>query len=221
MTIKVRRCIPPCRQRWSGVTLISLLVGMAISMMVILAALGLFQRMVKTTVDARKDAQFNAQRNASFVSAGLVVQSAGFGIADAVWGTHGMVLKDLVWDTQKQKLTGQNSADGQGNAVVWSDNVAGAVQCRLLWAPAVGGGLRMLGPVACTDATSWASLPWGTPYSLDRVPQGTITLVQGTATCAPFGIGVAAAQVRLTFNASSSNGQSLSTSMCLANMRAS
>lgn len=221
MTITVRRYIAPYSQRGAGVTLISLLVGMAISMMVILAALGLFQRMVKTTVEARKDAQFNAQRNASFVSAGLLVQSAGFGIVDAVWGKHGMLLQNLVWDAGSLKLTGQNSTDGQGNAVVWSDNISGVSQCRLLWSPAQVGGLRMLGPVACTDATNWASLPWGTPYSLDRVPQGTITLVQSKATCAPFGIGPATDQVWLAFNASSSNGQSLSTSVCLTNMKAS
>lgn len=211
-----------CRMwRPRGVTLISLLVGLAISMLVILAALSLFQRMVKTTVNARQDAQSNAQRNASFVSAGLILQSAGFGIADAVWGTHGMVLKDLAWDAEHQRLTGQNSADGQGNAVVWSDNITGASQCRVLWAPAQGGGLRLLGPVACANVTAWSSLAWGTPRSLDRVPQGAITLAQSTATCAPFGIGPATEQVRLTFSATSSSGQVLHTSICLANMRAS
>ena len=152
-------------RRPRGVTLISLLVGLAISMLVILAALSLFQRMVKTTVNARQDAQSNAQRNASFVSAGLILQSAGFGIADAVWGTHGMVLKDLAWDAEHQRLTGQNSADGQGNAVVWSDNITGALQCRVLWAPAQGGGLRLLGPVACANVTAWSSLAWAAATS--------------------------------------------------------
>lgn len=209
-----------CR-RYVGVTLISLLVGLAISMMVILAALGLFQRMAKTTVDARKDAQFNAQRNASFVSAGLLVQSAGFGIADAVWGTHGLVLSDLKWNAANNQLTGQNSTNGEGNAVVWSDNSSGVSLCRLLWAPAQDGGLRILGPVACPNVTGWASLDWGPPHNLDRAPQGTITLVQMAATCAPFGIGPVTDKVRLTFNANSSNGQSLSTSVCLVNMRAS
>lgn len=220
MKIKVHRHIAAYRKHWAGVTLISLLVGLAISMMVILAALGLFQRMVKTTVDARKDAQFNAQRNASFVSAGLLVQSAGFGIADAVWGTHGLVLTDLKWNAEHNQLTGQNSTNGEGNAVVWSDNSSGVSLCRLLWAPAQDGGLRILGPVACPNVTGWASLDWGTPHNLDRAPQGTITLVQMAATCAPFGIGPATEQVRLTFNANSSNGQSLSTSFCLANMKA-
>lgn len=204
-----------------GVTLISLLVGLAISMLVILAALSLFQRMVKTTVSARLDAQSNAQRNASFVAAGFLLQSAGFGIEDAVWGTHGMVLKDLVWDSDSQRLTGQDSAKGQGNGVVWSENTSGTPQCRVLWAPAQGGGLRLLGPVACANVTAWSSLAWGTPRSLDRVPQGAITLVQSAATCAPFGIGPATDQVRLTFSATSSSGQVLHTSICLANMRAS
>ncbi|MDH1767666.1 hypothetical protein N5D37_18940 [Comamonas aquatica] len=209
MTLKVHRYIAVRHPRWAGVTLISLLVGLAISMMVILAALGLFQRMVKTTVDARKDAQSNAQRNASFLSAGLLVQSAGFGIADAVWGTHGMVLEDLEWDAASLKLTGQNSTDGQGNAVVWSDNISGVSQCRLLWskitpptqnkADPAGSDLRLFGPEPCVDATEWRSLEWHEVRHVSWTPNTAVTMQQDEATCVPFGVKVPdTQQVRIT-----------------------
>lgn len=210
MTIKVRRCISPCRQQWAGVTLISLLVGMAISMMVILAALGLFQRMVKTTVDARKDAQFNAQRNASFVTAGLQLQSAGFRIADAVWGKHGILLKDLAWNADNLKLTGQNSTTGLGHAVVWSEaNSSGVTECRLLWskieaptqskADPAGSDLRLFGPELCDDATKWSSLEWRAVRRVSWMPNTAVTMQQDQSTCVPFGVKVAdAQQARIT-----------------------
>lgn len=198
------------RQRCAGVTLISLLVGLAISMMVILAALGLFQRMVKTTVEARKDAQSIAQRNTSFVTTGLQLQSAGFRIPDAVWGTHGMLLQNLAWDAESLKLTGQNSNDGLGHAFVWSEeNTNGVTECRLLWskitpatqnkADPAGSDLRLFGPELCDDATKWSSLKWKEVRRVSWTPNTAVTMQQDQATCVPFGVKVAdAQQARIT-----------------------
>lgn len=195
----MRRWAGSRMRRPRGVTLISLLVGLGISMLVILAALSLFQRMVKTTVDARQDAQSTAQRNASFLSAGLILQSAGFGIADAVWGTHGMVLKDLAWDAEHQRLTGQNSADGQGNAVVWSDRITGASQCWVLWAVQASGELRLFGPELCEDVTDWSSMNWHMARNVSKMLGAVVTMQEDVASCTPFGVNAAEVQqVRIT-----------------------
>lgn len=210
----------PPRKNSSGVTLIGLLVGLAISMTVILAALGLFQRVVKVTVDARQDAQTNAQRNADFVAAALLVQSAGFGISGAVWGTHGVLLQQVEWNPESQQFSGHVSNDMHGNAIVWSENLTGVPQCSLLWAAAHIGGLRLAGPVACTDATQWASLDWGSFRNINNTTRAAVTLQQDVSACAPFGIGPATEQARITFSANSSSGQAMRTSVCLANVKA-
>ena len=48
---------PPAPLRQRGITLISLMTGLAISMVLVLATLMLFQRMVRATTAARIDAQ--------------------------------------------------------------------------------------------------------------------------------------------------------------------
>ena len=57
---------PSTRQR--GTTLISLMIGLAISMIVVLATMMLFQRTSRVTGEARRDAQADAQRSARHAS---------------------------------------------------------------------------------------------------------------------------------------------------------
>ena len=224
---------PPAPLRQRGITLISLMTGLVISMVLVLATLMLFQRMVRATTAARIDAQADAQRTAAFLSAGIAAQEAGYGIDAAQAGTHLVVLTNAA--LADSALSGTPASLGAtGNAVVWAENATGARRCSALLAPSLSdkGGLRKLGPVPCDNAAAFATLAWTTALPLLDAPTTpvadppTAPLVAITwreAACTPFGIaaGTGAPKVLLTLTAANSNGVVLETSQCLANVSAS
>ena len=220
---------PPAPLRQRGITLISLMTGLAISMVLVLATLMLFQRMVRATTAARSDAQADAQRTAAFLSAGIAAQEAGYGIDAAQAGTHLVVLKDAKLDGSTLSGTlaspGTPASPGDiGNAVVWAENATGARRCSALLAPSGSGqgGLRKLGPVPCADAAAFSALAW-TALPLSDAPAAPVAVTWQAAACTPFGIaaGTGAPKVLLTLTAANSNGVVLETSQCLANVSAS
>ena len=92
--MKRRAALPPAalpRQR--GATLISLMVGLVISMLVTVATLMLYKNLVRATGDSRVNAQFDAQRSAALLMSGMTLQDAGFGIDDPQVGEHLITLK--------------------------------------------------------------------------------------------------------------------------------
>ena len=221
---------PPAPLRQRGITLISLMTGLAISMVLVLATLMLFQRMVRATTAARSDAQADAQRSAAFLSAGIAAQEAGYGIDAAQAGTHLVVLTSAA--LADSALSGAPASLGAtGNAVVWAENATGARRCSALLAPSGSGqgGLRKLGPVPCADAAAFATLEWRTALPLMDAPTTPVAdppaapLVASTwqaAACTPFGIaaGTGAPKVLLTLTAANTNGVELESSQCLANV---
>lgn len=219
----------PLRQR--GITLISLMTGLVISMVLVLATLMLFQRMVRATTAARIDAQADAQRTAAFLSAGIAAQEAGYGIDAAQAGTHLVVLEDAKLDgstlsgTSVSQGRTPNIVDHNGYAVVWAEKATGATGdplCSALLAPSLSdkGGLRKLGPVPCADAAAFSALAW-TALPLSDAPAAPVTITWREAACTPFGIAAgtgAPEKVLLTLTAANSNGVVLETSQCLANV---
>ena len=211
---------PPAPLRQRGITLISLMTGLVISMVLVLATLMLFQRMVRASTAARMDAQADAQRAAAFLSAGIAAQEAGYGIDAAHAGTHLVVLKDAKLDGST--LSGTSvSLGATGNAVVWAENATGARRCSALLAPSGSGqgGLRKLGPVPCADAAAFSALAW-TALPLSDAPAAPVAITWRAAACTPFGIaaGTGAPKVLLTLTAANSNGVELESSQCLANV---
>ena len=226
---------PPAPLRQRGITLISLMTGLVISMVLVLATLMLFQRMVRATTAARSDAQADAQRSAAFLSAGIAAQEAGYGIDAAHAGTHLVVLKnaalvDSVLSGEPVPLGASADLDPDlhpGYAVVWAENATGATgdpRCSALLAPSPSdkGGLRKLGPVPCADAAAFSALAW-TALPLSDAPAAPVAVTWRAAACTPFGIaaGTGAPKVLLTLTAANSNGVVLETSQCLANVSAS
>ena len=225
---------PPAPLRQRGITLISLMTGLVISMVLVLATLMLFQRMVRATTAARIDAQADAQRTAAFLSASIAAQEAGYGIDAAQAGTHLVVLTNAALDGST--LSGTSASLGTtGNAVVWAENATGTQRCSALLAPSLSdkGGLRKLGPVTCANAAAFSTLEWTTALPLLDAPTTPVAdppaapLVAITwreAACTPFGIAAgtgAPEKVLLTLTAANSNGVQLETSQCLANVSAS
>ena len=218
---------PSTRQR--GTTLISLMIGLAISMIVVLATMMLFQRTSRVTGEARRDAQADAQRSAAFLAANMALQEAGYGINAAQTGTHLVVLRGA--QLTGTALTGTPVAVGatDGTAVVWAENTTGTTRCSGLLAsngnePA---GLRKLGPATCTDASNFAAVAWSS-QALSKTP---VTFKWEAASCSSFGIapitpastpasgaGAGTQQVLLTLSSVNSNGVTLQTSQCLTNI---
>ena len=236
---------PPAPLRQRGITLISLMTGLAISMVLVLATLMLFQRMVRASTAARIDAQADAQRTAAFLSAGIAAQEAGYGIDAAQAGTHLVVLTnaalaDSVLSGEPVLLGASADLDPDlhpGYAVVWAEKATGATgdpRCSALLAPSLSdkGGLRKLGPVTCANAAAFSDLDWtATALPLMDAPTAPIadapaaplvTITWREAACTPFGIaaGTGAPKVLLTLTAANSNGVVLETSQCLANVSA-
>jgi len=71
---------PGVNHRSYGMSLISLMIGMLISMIGILAGFILYQNMVKVTLQTRTDAAQDGQLASAMLSLQLELQSAGFGI---------------------------------------------------------------------------------------------------------------------------------------------
>ena len=223
---------PPAPLRQRGITLISLMTGLVISMVLVLATLMLFQRMVRASTAARIDAQADAQRTAAFLSAGIAAQEAGYGIDAAHAGTHLVVLTNAA--LADSALSGTPASLGAtGNAVVWAENATGARRCSALLAPSGSGqgGLRKLGPVTCANAAAFSDLDWTatvlplmdarTAPVADAPAAPLVAITWRAAACTPFGIAAgtgAPEKVLLTLTAANSNGVVLETSQCLANV---
>ena len=222
---------PPAPLRQRGITLISLMTGLVISMVLVLATLMLFQRMVRASTAARMDAQADAQRSAAFLSAGIAAQEAGYGIDAAQAGTHLVVLTNAA--LADSALSGTPASLGAtGNAVVWAENATGARRCSALLAPSPSdkGGLRKLGPVTCANAAAFSDLDWTatalplmdarTAPVADAPAAPLVAITWRAAACTPFGIaaGTGAPKVLLTLTAANSNGVELESSQCLANV---
>lgn len=77
-----------CRHGQQGMTLISLMVGLLLSMISILAAFTLYKSLVQVSIESRTDALQDGQLASAMLSLQLEVQSAGYGIASDEPGTH-------------------------------------------------------------------------------------------------------------------------------------
>lgn len=212
----------PSFARQRGVSLISLMIGLVISMIVVVGALALFQNTAKRTATARQDVLSDAQRTSSFLSAGLSLQDAGFGITTPTAGTHLVWLRNATISGTTLSGTaisaGTALTAGVPYALIWAENITGTVRCSGILAPLTGG-LRKLGPVNCTNAAAWSSLAW-TNSLLSDTPATPVTIRLETVNCQPFGITTNEGTLRVTFSANNSNGVALSASQCLINFSA-
>lgn len=176
---------PPRRplhaRRPRGVTLISLMVGLLISMVVVVSALMLYQNLVRAAGSSRVGATGDAQRSAALLSAGLVLQDAGFGIAAPSLSDDLRVLSGASISAAG-RLSGTalactemdhcpNPGTAQANAILWRQNLTpqepnSGYQCAALLAPHGDSAQTLLKlsapPTPGTDCElgQWASLTW-------------------------------------------------------------
>lgn len=87
--------------------MISLMVGLVISMIVCVGLMVVFRNAVKVATDSKTYSTNDNQMNSSLVSAGMLVQEAGYGISSPTLGTHLVMVSGVT-------CTGSGSSSGSG-----------------------------------------------------------------------------------------------------------
>jgi len=224
--------MPPTRSRQGGESLISLMVGLLLSMVVALAMLSMYKVSARYGGQAGQDAAADAQLTAALLRTGLAVQDAGYGIASASLGTQLVVLSGAALNGRA--LSGSTVATGSsGNAVLWAMNTTGTAQCAGLLFKATnggGGGLFFLGPVACStgSVSDWSSLSWTATRWADRPAyqasntynQTAISFSVASTACKPFGVTASSGNVVWTLASTNRSGAPLAEQQCLFNFKA-
>lgn len=199
-----------------GLSLISLMVGLTISMLVILATLSTYKATVGITVGAGQDARLNGQLTSGVLAAQINLQSAGFGIEAPAYGTNLVVLTGAAFGNGN--TLGSGSTAAEGNAVVWdwdTDPPGGPRKCGLLIHP-LGGGLQYATAANCSQAGDWNTITWSTPVVLvENAPDVSITTQSGA--CSPFGTGSSIGNLSVRIKTTNSNAVTAFHSVCLGN----
>jgi len=228
----VHSAMPSLNKAPKGESLISLMVGLLISVVVALAMLSMFKVTSRYGGQAGQDAAADAQLTSALLRAGLAAQDAGFGIATPTLGTHLKVIAAATLTGSALSGTAANST-GSGNGVVWAMTTNGSTQCAGLYfkdASDGSGGLYYLGPVACSagDVSGWNTMTWTSArwadrpanQSADAYSQTAIGFTLASASCKPFGLdGSSSGTVMLTVSGTNRSAQILAEKQCLFNFK--
>lgn len=231
-----------------GATLISTMIGLLLGLFAVLSVMTLYKTQVNQTFQTRTNTSIDGQVAAALMTTQLEVQRAGFGVevvaavspavtpnsclGTATAGPNGTANTDVVL-LSGATLTGNTLAGTAqtigmtavtGNAVVWhSVDASAASTCSGLIA--VGGGLKLLPSVTCTDATTWASWTWTAASVQDVVVPGTLSAGKAMAfsakmaSCTPFGRGTLSSVLELTTSVGQSvNNITSSAISCIPNI---
>jgi len=139
--MKPRPVPAAARLRQTGQSLISMMVGLVISLITIAAMLTLYKTMVGVSNEASVAARRDGQVSAGLLAAQIELQSAGFGV-----------------DPAAAPLASRLSISNDGKQVAWHYNDGANDMCAGLWVDA--NGIYRLRPVTgCVDAAAaaWAA----------------------------------------------------------------
>ncbi|NHQ86419.1 hypothetical protein HA050_09860 [Iodobacter sp. HSC-16F04] len=199
----------------SGVSLISMLVGITISLITALAMLTLFRHSIKITADTTQISKQDAERTSAMTIAPILLQDAGFGINNARVSDNIIALKGAAFSASK--LSGTVAASGEtANALVWLRNLGTNFQCSALFA-VPGKGLLLLGPINCTGLSTWSTASWATAKPLASLGTFNFVLSNTAGTCSQFGY-ASPGRATVTIQSNNAIGQSVSSQSCLSNL---
>ncbi len=227
----------------TGLSLVSLMVGMAISMFAVLGALALYRSTTQTVFGegglVRSSLQ-DGQLASGLLSAQIALQGAGYGITAPASGTHLLLLSNALLNPDSLTLTGTvvpiGAAAKSGNALVWVANPglsanSADYRCLGLVSDATTRAFYMIqSSAACQPLTTqWNKITWLRRTLVDaNVQAQPVTLgVQNASNCWPYGAvpktissfdpPAASVMVRLGYSGSVT-GASNTYSSCLANL---
>ncbi|KHK48902.1 hypothetical protein PI87_27465 [Ralstonia sp. A12] len=197
--------------RQQGISLISLMVGQVVSLLVILAMLGLFRAVSRNVFDPDTGMQPRAiqdrQVGSALLTAQSMLQSAGFGIPSPSVNTHFILVNGVVvsgaggtstLQTAGAMLEPIGSTSAIGNAIFWESNPSqssstAAWSCQGLASNQATGALYSLQAAGGCDllSTTWAAQQWTiTRLVADiQLPTPITFAVAGThnSPCWPYG----------------------------------
>jgi Tfp pilus assembly protein PilE len=175
----------------SGTTLISLLIGLLIAMLCILALLSSYRTIVKTGVESRIAATHDTQLQAALTTAQMMLQNAGFGLQ----GSNNLLTTTI--------QVGSKTI----SAVLWRYNNGTNIVCQGLADVESSDnkkrrfilleGFENDSSAPCNGTLNLASFKWKVQstlanledYSSDKSNPKQITFSQTTSACTPFGAG--------------------------------
>ncbi|MEA1052389.1 prepilin-type N-terminal cleavage/methylation domain-containing protein [Lamprobacter modestohalophilus] len=194
-----------------GFSLVSVMVGLVISLLAILGMMNLYAVMGKLAAESGGFAQMTGDRAAAVLAATQAMQAAGYGIADAEADAHLRLCANLI-PAGNGDLAGNCGTANSGNALLWRTD---GTLCEGLYITAAGG-LELLSPTSCGStgfSTTWSSAQ-RTPLYTPQVPgeeafaspvAGAVftTFALVDTPCSPFGVGdpvAGSVRVRLEFH---------------------
>lgn len=214
--------------RQTGVSLISLMIGLLISMVALLGMLSLYGTVVKSTVQSTRDARVAGDRSSALLMAGVQLQGAGYGIDSATRGADLVLLAGAALaENGASGLSGGTSVtgSGDGNTLIWRTRPDGVnTWCSGLHAPssAEQAGLYLLQSQPCSSLTSpdeWKVHPLLIDNS-DAVDSGLpvrISLTEhGASGCSALGI-AGAGGISASLHMVDRNGNQITSTTCLLN----
>lgn len=196
-------CLYSPRWHQAGVSLVSLMVGMAISMFAVLGALALYRSTTQTVFGdgglVRSSVQ-DGQLASGLLSAQIALQGAGFGIASPTSGAHLLLISNALLNPDTLKLSGTVETIGavakSGNALVWLANPGLSAnnadyRCHGLVSDATSKAFYLIqSSGACHPLTTqWSSITWLRRTLVDaHVQAQAISLnVRNASNCWPYG----------------------------------
>lgn len=212
-------------RRQKGVSLLSLMIGLLISMIAILGMMSLFSTAVKNTTQSSRDARITGERTSGLLVASMHLQSAGYGVTNTNRADHLLLLSSATFSNKR--ISGTTiGGDGTGNALVWMNNPGAQNQCTGLYAPAGADekGLYELTAKNCTSITDAIGSDWEVrrlifdQKDIQNPLAVTIKLTTHDATSPCKGFGIAGSgNTSITLNAAEASGQNIDSTTCLLN----
>lgn len=202
-----------------GFTIVELMVGLAVSMIIVLAMMTLFKNTSRsvygkgtdTTASVRglmPSARQDGQLATALLTLQNKLQSAGFGISSAALNTNIVLITGatLSGTTLSGTNTAISTSDASGNALLWESNLdypTGSSTCHGILSDSTTRAVYLLeatAPTPCNSLkTNWntSTIVWSTKTLIEPnlLPSAiTLTAKQGTG-CSPYGISIQASSV--------------------------
>lgn len=174
-------------KRQLGTTLISLLIGLLVAMLCIIAVLISYRTIVKTGVESRIAATHDAQLQIGLTTAQMFLQNAGFGLE----GSNNLLITNI-------KIANKNIP-----AVLWRYRDGINITCQGLADTESSDGKKRIFVLLesnspCNDTLNLDGFNWEVEsilanledYSQDESNPKQISFEKISTTCTPFGVGI-------------------------------
>lgn len=203
-------------KRQRGISLVSLLVGMVISLVTTIGLLQIYHQSLKVTTGSVSSNINDSQLASILLRTGDAVADAGYGITTPTFGTHIVALTGA--SLSGSTLSGTVAAAGvAANAVVWATLTGAQIQCAGFLVPA-SGGLIYLTPANCTNAAAYGAVAWSsTTVNTTTSASTTFTLTQQS--CQPYGITNTSGAYTVTLATTNSISTPVTSVQCLINFQ--